>query len=176
MQEKHKTYTYTARSVNNPDNVVTFTLDNEHLRVNLTGVLDQASTLIGAEEKKSEIGYQLSKQTKPIVTKMMENFSGPVHVSDVQADFNGERLRLTFWQRTAGLRLAPIIFCMGKVDNVDAAGAFVDELNERKAQTKPVRKFFGPLDYWIGWVGLSFLILYLLRRPGDGEQAQDHKV
>ena len=114
MQEKQKTYTYTARSVNNPDNVVTFTLDGEHMRVNLTGVLEKAGALFGAEEKKSEIGYQLSKQTKPIVTKVMENFSGPVHISDVQADFNGERLRLTFWQRTAGLRLAPVIFNMGR--------------------------------------------------------------
>ena len=49
MQEKHKTYTYTARNINNPDDVVTFTLDNEHMRVNLTGVLEKAGALVGAE-------------------------------------------------------------------------------------------------------------------------------
>ena len=104
------------------------------------------------------------------MTKVIETFSGPVHVSDVQAGFNDERLRLTFWQRAAGLRLAPVIFNMGKVDNADAAEAFVGELNDRKAQTTPARKFFGPLDYWAGWIGLSILIAFLLRRPGEGKQ------
>jgi hypothetical protein len=69
------------------------------------------------------------------------------------------------WQRLGGLRLAPIMFNMGKIDNEAAAEAFVKELEKRKAEEEHAGKFFGPLDYWFGWLGIVFLIGFLIRWP-----------
>jgi hypothetical protein len=163
------TYTYTARNIQDPSKVVTFTLFNEHMRVNLTGLLDQAREISGAEEKPDEIKRQVSSQAKPAAMKLVENVSGPVHVNDVHLNLQGDRLNVTLWQRLAGLRLAPVQFNMGQVDNVDSAQAFKKELNQRKGSASHGGKFFGPLDYWLGWAGLFLLIGILIRWPGKRE-------
>jgi hypothetical protein len=170
VQENHETYTYTARNMNDPANVVTFTLYNNHLRVNLTGVLEQAGTVAQAEEKPAEVGRQLSTQAKPAVMKMIESLSGPAHVSDVRASLEDERLKVTLWQRVAGLRLAPVLFNMGKIDNLDAAEAFVAELNQRRETAPHAGRLFGPLDYWAGWAGLLIMVGFLLRWPGRRDE------
>ena len=41
---------------------------------------------------------------------------------------------VTAWPRIGELRLAPVNFNMGPVDNQDAAKAFVDELEQRQQQ------------------------------------------
>lgn len=165
MQTEHKTYTYTARNINNPDKVVTFTLYDGHMRVNLTGLLDQASTVAVAEEKSGELKKQALTQAKPAFLKIKEGVSGPIHVSDIKARIDDDQFQVTLWPRVAGLRLAPVQLDMGQVDNEDAAEAFVDELEERKETTESdARKFFGPLDYWIGWAGLMLLIGLFIRR------------
>jgi hypothetical protein len=165
MQNNHETYTYTARNVNDPDRVVTFTLYDGHMKVNLTGLFDQASTVRQAEEKTTELKQQISTQAKPAAMKLAEEYSGPVHVSDVQANLSNENLQVTLWQRLGGLRLVPILFNMGKIDNEDAAEAFVEELKVRQKETAHAGKFFGPLDYWIGWLGLALVIGLLIRWP-----------
>jgi hypothetical protein len=168
MQKNHKTYTYTARNINNPGKVVTFTLLNGHMRVNLTGLLDQAQTVASSEEKSGELKDQVSLQAKPALLKLKEGISGPIHVNDVNARMEDDRLQVTLWQRMGGLRLAPVQFDMGQVDNEEAAEAFVDELEQRKEETESdARRFFGPLDYWIGWAGLLLLIGLFIRRPKD---------
>jgi hypothetical protein len=97
--------------------------------------------------------------------KLKEGISGPVHVNDINAAMDDDRLRVTMWPRVAGLRLAPVQLKMGQVDNEEAAEAFVDELKQRKDMTESdSRKFFGPLDYWIGWAGLMLLIGLFIRR------------
>jgi hypothetical protein len=165
MQTEHKTYTYTARNIENPDKVVTFTLYDGHMRVNLTGLLDQAKTVTSADEKSGELKQQVSMQAKPALLKLKEGISGPVHVNDINAAMDNDRLRVTMWPRVAGLRLAPVQLKMGQVDNEEAAEAFVDELKQRKDMTESdSRKFFGPLDYWIGWAGLMLLIGLFIRR------------
>jgi len=170
MQTEHKTYTYTARNINNPDRVATFTLYDGHMRVNLTGLLDQANTVAGSEEKPDELKHQMKLLAKPTLLKLKEGISGPVHVNDINAAIDDDRLRVTLWPRVAGLRLAPVQLKMGQVDNEEAAEAFVDELEQRKETTESdTRKFFGPLDYWIGWAGLMFLIGLLIRRPKHSE-------
>ena len=59
---------------------------------------------------------------------------------------------------------------MGQVDNEEAAEAFVDELEQRKEETKSnASRFFGPLDYWIGWAGMLLLIGLFIRRPKNNE-------
>ena len=169
MKEDHTTYTYTARNINDPNNVVTFTLDDGHMRVNLTGVLDQANTVASAEEKPGELAHQAALQVKPALMKLKEDVSGPVHISDIKASLKGNQFMVTAWPRFGGLRLAPVRFNMGPVDNQDAAEAFVDELKQRKETKSDNRKFFGPLDYWIGWAGLLLLIGWLIRRPKRDE-------
>jgi hypothetical protein len=154
MQENHETYTYTARNADHPSEVVTFTLYNNHLQVNLTGLLDQAGMVTGAEDKPDEIKNQVSTQVKPVVTKIAENLTGPAHIQDVEARLDDEDLKVTLWQRTAGLRLAPVMFNMKRIDNVEAAEAFVNEVDERKINASETGRLWGPLDYWVGWAGL----------------------
>ena len=166
MQKNHETYTYTARNMNDPDRVVTFTLYDGHLRVNLTGLLDQAGMVASSEEKSDEIKRQVSLQARPALLKLKEGISGPIHIGDVNANLEEEQFMVTMWPRVGGLRLAPVRVDMGKVDNEDAAEAFVDELEHRKEEMESdARRLFGPLDYWIGWVGLLLLIGIFIRRP-----------
>lgn len=171
MTENNKTtYTYTARNVKDPNKVVTFTLVNEHMRVNLTGLFDQAREITGAEEKSDEVKRQLSTQAKPTAMKLIENVSGPVHVNDVNMNLVEDDLKVTIWQRLAGLRLAPIQFNIGQVDNVDSAKAFDEELSKRQEAASYGGKFFGPLDYWLGWAGLAVFIGFLIRWPGKRDK------
>lgn len=163
LNENHETYTYTARSAINPNKVVTFTLYDSHMRVNLTGFLEQASKVAGADEKPAEIRQQFSTQVKPAAVKMVENLSGPVHIHDVDTRLSGEQLKVTLWQRAGGLRLAPVQFSMRKVDNHEAAKAFVDEVDQRKTESSPRSRFWGPLDYWLGWAGALLLVGFFFR-------------
>lgn len=170
MQTDHKTYTYTARNINDPDKVVTFTLYDGHMRVNLTGLFDQANTVAKSDEKSGELKHQVSLQAKPALLKLKEGVSGPIHINDVNAKMEDDQLQVTLWQRMGGLRLAPVQFDMGQVDNEEAAEAFVDEVEQRKETTESdVRRFFGPLDYWLGWAGLLLLIGLFIRRPKHNE-------
>ena len=163
MTNIENTYTYTARSVDDPASVVRFTLLNGHMRVNLTDVMEQAALVAGAQEKPEELKHQLSAQTKPIFTKAVENFFGPVHIHDVDAELKNDRLKVILWQRISGLRLAPVLFNLGRIDNEDAAEAFVNEVNQRKTKTSHGSKFPGPLDYWAGWAGLLVLTGCVMR-------------
>jgi hypothetical protein len=162
----HDTYTYTARSAEDPAKIATFTLYNNHMRINLTGIIDQVSDIAQAEEKPGEVKEQLAKQAEPAMLKAVEGAAGPVHISDVNADLSEDQLQLTLWQRLGGLRLAPVLFKFKHVDNPDAAEAFVDELEQRKERSSYAGKFFGPLDYWLGWAGLLLLVGFLMRWPG----------
>lgn len=170
MQENHDTYTYTARNADQPSEVVTFTLYNNHLKVNLTGLLDQAGMVAEAEDKPDEIKSQVSTQVKPIGMKIAENLTGPAQIRDIEARLDDEDLKIILWQRTAGLRLVPVIFNMKRIDNVEAAKAFVDELDQRKNDISTKGRLWGPLDYWLGWVGLlvtaGVFIRWLRRRDG----------
>jgi len=170
MQENLGTYTYTARDANNPNKVVTFTLNDGHMRVNLTGILEQAGKVAQADEKTDEIKAHLADQVKPAAVKLAENISGPFHISDVNAQLDGERLQVSLWQRAGGLRLSRVNFNMGEIDNYEAAQAFVEEVKDRQRQTDTISKFFGPLDYWVGWVGFSLLLFFLFRRPKTNNQ------
>jgi len=165
MEKKLKTYTYTARNVSDPRKVVTFTLSNGHMRINLTGLFDHAMAVSESDEKTEETKRQFVTQAKPAVLKLREAISGPVHVSDVNTALNGDQLNVHIWPRVGGLRLAPVYFNMGHVDNQTAAEAFVEELEKRKDSESDMRKFLGPLDYWFGWAGLALVIALFIRRP-----------
>lgn len=163
--ERQDTYTYTARSAADPDRVVTFTLSNGHMMLNLTGVMDSLSEVATAEEKAATVKEQVKKQVGPSMMKGIEQLSGPLHVRDIAADLKNEKLVVKAWQRAGGLRLAPMVIGIEDVDNVDAAEAFVEELGARQERTASAGKFAGPLDYWFGWAALLFALIFLLRWP-----------
>ena len=112
VNKNNQTYTYTARSINDPENIITFTLDDGHLRVSLAGLFDQAGVITQSDSPSDQLKQQIKTQAKPMALKVTEQLSGPVHVNDVQASLNDEELRITLWQRLAGLRLAPIMIHM----------------------------------------------------------------
>ena len=160
------TYTYSARNVDNPEMVMTFTLTDHSMVVSLTEAPEKISKIAQAEEKGDVARNQLSSQVQPLVMKLIEGVSGPISISDVNANLEGDSLKIMGWNRVAGLRLAPFVLNMGNIDNPKAAQAFVDELEKRKGDAPTSNRFFGPLDYWIGWIGMITLIFILLRRPG----------
>lgn len=159
------TYTYTARSAQDPERVLTFTLYDDTLSVNLTGVLESLEQVATAESRGEEAKKQLKTQFKPTTLKIVENLSGPVHLGDIKFDLNDGRFNLKSWKRVGGLRFAPLNISIGPVDNPEAAEAFIAEFEQRKAATSHPGKFFGPLDYWFGWVGLALVAVILLRWP-----------
>lgn len=161
------TYTYTARNAEDSDKVLTFTLQGEYLKINLTGLADNVGQILEEKDDPEAAREQLTSQVKPTTLKMLEAVSGPLHVSDVKGQIsgpNGDSLQITAWKRVGGLRAAPIILNMGRVDNPQAAESFLVELQNRKQKASRISKFFGPLDYWFGWLGLVLLVAFFIRR------------
>lgn len=167
MEIKQNTYTYTARNSNDPARVITFTLHGDYMSINLTGLLDEARTVASAEERSKALKHEIISHAKPAMMKMKEGISGPIHVGDIAPKLDDDLFQITVWPRFAGLRLMPVRFDMGQVDNQDAAEAFVQEVMQRKKEGHDQRKFIGPLDYWLGWAGLLLLIVLIIRRPGE---------
>jgi len=159
------TYTFTARSTEDPQNVVTFTLEDHHLQIDLTGLLEPLSHITDPEKMQEQARKVIRAQLKPGVLKFVEGFTGPVPVSDVESSLHGQDFHLTAWQRMRGLRLVPVRFSMEQVDNPEAAEGFIEELTARKKEADQVSAFLGPLDYWLGWIGLGLLIVLLVRWP-----------
>jgi hypothetical protein len=171
MQTNHNTYTYTARNAEDADKVVTFTLDDERMRVNLTNLMEETDKLVRSDSKLKELSHQIKTKAKPVLLKIRERLFGPVHVSDVNASLNENKFKVRIWPRMAGLRLVPVPINMGQVDNEDAAEAFVDELQYRKETEPAAKKFFGPFDYWFGWAGLLFLAGFFIRKYRQSQSA-----
>ncbi len=173
---KQNTYTYTARSVENPEYSVTFTLFDHRMSVGTGAPMEQMAQAFehagaeeeveveGAEGEESSVAAEVKKQSKlwlkPMAISLVERGTKPFHVDDVDADVEGDWLRVRGWVRAGGLRLAPVTLMKGRVDNPDAAQAFVAEVNERKAEA------FGPLalfDYWGVWFVAGFAVVLLLQ-------------
>ena len=163
-----ETYTYTARHALDPEKVITFTIQGDYLQINLTGMLDSIGGILGDESRKEALKSQVKKQARPTMLKVMEGISGPIHISDVKGKMAGksaDELKLTVWKRVGGLRAAPIRLNFGQVDNPQAAGTFIQQLNQRRSETKHIGKFFGPLDYWLGWFVMIFAVIILWKWP-----------
>ena len=73
------TYTFTARSAEDPQNVVTFTLEDHQLQINLTGLLEPLSNITDPEEMQEQAKKMMRDQLKPGVLKVLEGFTGPVN-------------------------------------------------------------------------------------------------
>jgi hypothetical protein len=159
-----KTYTYTARSADNPEQVVTFTFYNHHLLVDVGVPIEHVERALQARQAREdeEVEYQIQPWLKPMAISAIERGTHPFNVSDVYADVDEERLSVTAWVRAGGLRLAPVTFNMSHVDNIDAAAAFVKQLEARKAGSGYPGRFPGLLDYWATWaVGVLSTVVLL---------------
>jgi hypothetical protein len=84
------TYTYIARSVENPEQVVTFTLQDHHMSVGLGTPLEKIETIVqetdageeATEEANQEAGQGASAKLwlKPLAVSLLERSVGPFRV------------------------------------------------------------------------------------------------
>jgi hypothetical protein len=174
------TFTYTARSAHAPDKVVTFTLfDNsmsvelgvplEHLERALAGREEAEETKEAMEVEPAEVQEEDEAPAatnayyalKPMAVSLMEKSRQPFSVADVSARAENGGLDVTAWMRAKGLRLAPIRFDWDRVDNPDGAKAFAREVRARNRVTSRPGRFGGIMDYWISWLAFGALILAL---------------
>jgi len=177
-----KTYTYTARSAENPERVVTFTLRDSRMSVGVGAPLEQVERAIqlgrGEEEPEEQVeeGAELEVREsarpklwlRPLAVSLIERGTQPVHVDDVAAELADDWLQVKAWIRTGGLRLIPITLIDGRVDNPVAARDFVEEVQERKTVTG--LDLLGLLDYWATWIVAGVFALVMLqqwRRKGS---------
>lgn len=152
------TYTYTARNAEDIREVVTFTLYDHHMSVDLGAQMENIETALESEANGEERMALHQPLVKPVAAALIERGLRPFNVSDVDADVEDERLRVRAWIRAGGLRLAPIRFRMGRVDNPKATQAFVEELEQRKASVARSSRVPPWLDYWASWLLLSSLV------------------
>jgi hypothetical protein len=166
VDQLDKTYTYTARNIENPEQVVTFTLRNRHMSVGSGAPLEQLETALrqaraSDEEQAPETRERL--WLKPVAVSLLERGVGPFQVLDVKAAVAENRLRVRAWYRAGGLALAPITLVDGPVDNPQAAKAFVGELEKRKTELKGRLGFLRVLDYWLTWLVAGLLAFSLFQ-------------
>ncbi|HSH04433.1 MAG TPA: hypothetical protein VLL52_18120 [Anaerolineae bacterium] len=154
----NKTFTYTARSVEDPHKMATFTLQNGHVDVKLgTAILEQAEKAISAFQNKTD--ERLTAWIEPAATGTLQKVMQPINLSDFDAQMKGDTLQTTAWLRAGGLRLAPIIVSWSDVDNPAGARAFVQEIDTRKEESQRSTTIPDPLDYWATWAIVSFMSL-----------------
>lgn len=169
-----ETYTYTARKADNPEQVVTFTLYDDHLSVGMTAPLEQIDRAVEAttEEKEPPEEQDSIQQTlwlKPLAVSLLEKGLHPFQIRDVGVETREDWLRVRIWIQAGGLRLFPITLVEGKVDNPSAAAAFSAEIAERKADLSGVSL----LDYWATWIvgSLGLLVFFQIwRRRGQNQR------
>jgi hypothetical protein len=179
------TYTYTARSADNPERVVTFTLRDSRMSVGVGAPLEQVERAVqlgrGAKaEEEAEDGGEPEVEVveaerpklwlRPLAVSLIERGTRPVHVDDVVARLADDWLEVKAWIRTGELRLVPITLINGRIDNPVAARDFVEEVQERK--TVSGLNVLGLLDYWATWVvaGLAALVVFQRWRRRSSER------
>lgn len=158
------TYTYTARNRENPEHAATFTIVDDHLRVNLTGLDDQISQMLSGSQEINPIKQFLTTQAGTTLYKIIETMSGPVHIKDVAPNLTGDQLNLVIWKRVGGLRFAPMNILFQQVDNTEAAALFLEALTERQAKTDSPAILPGLMDYWATWLGVLLGMIMLINK------------
>jgi hypothetical protein len=159
------TYTYTARSVTDPEKIVTFTLHDDQMTVGVGSPLEQIEAAIagvtsGEEEAVAEDSHLW---LRPLAISLIERGTGPFSIADIDAEVEDAYLTVRGWIRVAGLRGGVITLMEGQVDNPIAARAFAHEVQARKDE---LAQGVLPLDYWITWLGMvaSLVTLFVFWR------------
>jgi hypothetical protein len=162
------TYTYTARSAEHSEKVVTLTLHDDRMTVGVAASLEQIEAAVASLTEGEETPSQESQLwLRPLAIALIERGTGPFGIADVDAAFEDDVLKVQGWVRVGGLRSAAITLMQGRVDNPVAAQDFVDEVERRKqALTQPTNF----LDYWLTWFGIvaSLVMLFVYRRHRAG--------
>lgn len=166
------TYTYTARSIEYPEQAVTFTLHDHRMSVGMAAPMEQMERILPRdEEAEGEFGEEAGLWLKPLAVSLLERGIGPFRIEDVYPRSDEDRLRVKAWYRVGGLGLVPVTLLDGRVDNPDAAQAFVAEVNRRKEEGPGATGLTSILDYWITWFAAGFVFFGLLsmwRRKASG--------
>jgi len=159
---KEDTFTYTARSIDDPNKMAMFTLHNGSVSVDLGSTLmEQASEAYDATTDE-ESDKRLATWIKPAATGALQKLVKPIPLSDFDAEMSGDMLQATAWIRAGGLRLAPVMMTWQAVDNPDGAQAFVNELRERKESIQDEQQTYpDPLDYWASWIIIGLMAIAL---------------
>jgi hypothetical protein len=166
------TYTYTARSVEYPEKAVTFTLHDHHMSVEMAAPVEQVERILpSGEEEEAEHEEEARIWLKPLAVSLIERGTGPFRLEDVYPQADEDWLRVKAWYRAGGLGLVPVTLLDGRIDNPDAAQAFVEEVARRKEEVQGAAGLLSILDYWITWFLAGFLFFGLLsmwRRKSNG--------
>jgi hypothetical protein len=159
------TYTYTARSIEDSEQVVTFTLQDHRMSVGLGAPLEQIETVLEQMDDGEETGQgsQPKLWLRPLAVSLLQRGVGPFRVADVKAATEDDWLRIRAWYRAGGLALVPVTLVDGRVDNPQAAQAFVGELEERKSEVTGALGLLNLLDYWFTWILAGGLMLGLFQ-------------
>jgi hypothetical protein len=173
------TFTYTARSALAPEKVVTFTLYDHHVSVDLGAPLEQIEEALAGEEEAIEAesseheGVQSYYALKPTVVSLFQRGTRPFSIADVHAQAKDNGLAVTAWVRAKGLRLAPIRFAWEQVDNPKGARTFAKEVHKRRRGASHPSRFTGLMDYWVSWLllGVLMLVLFWPHREKDTGEA-----
>jgi hypothetical protein len=188
MLPLENTYTYTARSANDPRKVVTFTLSNDKMLIDVAALLEQVERAVASrgngvegEGEEAEQAPRAWPWLTPGAASLLERATEAFHLSDVDAESPDGGLRVTAWVRANHLRLAPVLFRMKKVDNPRAADDFVNEIKRRKEEAPAGKRLPGLFDYWAGWalggaMAVGALAAWLLPRRGKEEEALDDEI
>ncbi len=129
-----KTYTYTARSLQDPARAMTFTLHDHHLTAELALPPEEVERSLKAVQQPSPLKPpgDTDKWIAAVAEPLEERGDQPFALDDIDASANGEELRVTAWSHAKDDQLQPIVIAMDHVDNPAAAAAFADEINRRK--------------------------------------------
>lgn len=149
------TYTYIARSADDPRRAAILTLHGD--RVSIEPATAPSYYQVGEGDRRRQGTLRRVRRMMPWmmpagVSAMERVLHKDLRVSDVMARAKGGGLSVWAWVRPAGLRLAPVMMNWRRVDNPDAARAFVEEVNRRRHQIGARRGLPGPLDYWGTWL------------------------
>jgi hypothetical protein len=160
---KENTYTYKARSAEDPKQVMTFTLHDHSMSAELAAPLEHLEGALSAEQSESEAESKAEIQPwlKPVALSVMERVTRPFNIADVIASAEDDWLHVKAWVRAGGLRVAPFVLMMEHVDNPEAAQAFAEEVEQRKSSATYPGRFRGALDYWAIWL-LAGLVMGIL--------------
>lgn len=151
------TYTYIARNAQDLSRVVTLTLHDHLMSVGSGPPLEQIERAMPeaqAESPETDIAKPTARPKlwlRPLALSLLQRGTRPFPVADVSARLDEQNLNVHAWLRAGGLRLLPVTLIDGRVDNPEAALAFVDELETRKAGAAPFIGLLEVLDYWATW-------------------------
>jgi hypothetical protein len=158
---KENTFTYTARSVQNPEKTAMFTLHNGSVSIQLGDTLMEQAKEAYDESFGVEDDRQLTAWIKPVATGALQRLLQPIPLADFDADVKGEALQATAWIRAGGLRVAPVMIIWQEIDNPEGANAFVAELQERKEALAGTGRLPDPFDYWASWIMIGLMSIVL---------------